>query len=102
MLGAIPLEQRSYIVSKRDKRLGRIEANPKAVSFSDLCSALEAWGFVIRSGKGSHCVAAHRPSGTTITMAKRNPMKRVYVENALEAIRESQTYTLILPRDALK
>ena len=93
MLGAIPLEQRSYIVSKRDKRLGRMEANPKDVSFSDSCLALEAWGFVIRRGKGSHYVATHPASGTTITMAKRNPMKPVYVENALEAIREAQAHT---------
>ena len=73
---------------RRSKRLDRIRNNPKDVSFSDLYSVLEDHDFAIRSGRGSHYVATHPPTGITLTLVRRNPVKRVYVENVLAAIDE--------------
>ena len=75
-------------MSRKTKRLDRIRNNPKNVSFSELCIMLEDHGFHIRTGKGSHNVATHPATGVTITLVKRNPVRRVYVENALAAINE--------------
>ena len=71
-------------VPRRSKRLDRIRNNPKDVSFSSLCHVLEDHGFAIRSGgKGSHYVATHPGTGITLTLVRRNPVRQVYVENAL-------------------
>ena len=75
-------------MSRKTKRLDRIRNNPKNVSFSELCIMLEDHGFHIRTGKGSHHVATHPATGVTITLVKRNPVRRVYVENALAGINE--------------
>ena len=74
---------------RREKRLDRVRNNPKDVSFSNLCHVLEDHGFAIRSGgRGSHYVATHPATGITITLVRRNPVRQVYVENALAAIDE--------------
>jgi predicted RNA binding protein YcfA (HicA-like mRNA interferase family) len=73
-------------MSKKTKRLDRIRNNPKDVSFSEICLVLRDHGFHIRSGRGSHRVATHPATGVTITLVKKNPVRRVYVENALAAI----------------
>ena len=75
-------------MSKKTKRLDSIRNNPKDVSFSELCLVLEDHGFNVRSGKGSHHVATHPATGVTLTLVKRNPVRRVYVGNALAAINE--------------
>ena len=74
---------------RRSKRLERIRNSPKDVSFSNLCHVLEGHGFVMRSGgRGSHYVATHPSTGITLTLVRRNPVRQVYVENALAAIDE--------------
>ncbi len=73
-------------MSRKQKRLDRIRNNRKDVSFSELCQVLNDYGFGIRSGKGSHCVAIHPATGITMTLVRRSPVRQVYVERALEAI----------------
>lgn len=73
-------------MSRRQKRLDRIRNNRRDVSFSELCRVLNDHGFGIRSGKGSHYVAIHPETGVTMTLVRRDPVRQVYVERALEAI----------------
>jgi hypothetical protein len=41
-------------MAKKDKRLQKMRQNPKTVTYDILVSVLEAHGFVITQGKGSH------------------------------------------------
>lgn len=41
-------------MSKNDKRIAGLLANPKAVRFEDACLIAEALGFQWKGGKGSH------------------------------------------------
>lgn len=75
-------------MSRKTKRLDRIRNNPKDVSFSELCLVLEDHGFYVGAGKGSHHVATHPATGVTVTLVKRNPVRRVYVAHSLAAINE--------------
>ncbi len=83
-------------MSQRDKRLEKATNNPKDLSFDELCQIYVDWGFTVEGGKGSHFVAKP-PHGTPVrsrTFPRGNPMKRWYVEAALEAIEELQQYGL--------
>ena len=75
----------------RDRRLQRARQNPKSVSFNDLCRIYEDHGFRIRSGgRGSHFIATLPNSSIRRTFPRRNPMRRVYVAAAINAIEEAQ------------
>lgn len=43
-------------MSRKEKLLAAIRANPKAVRFDDACKAAEFVGFVFHGGEGSHRV----------------------------------------------
>ena len=43
-------------MTRRDKLLAAIRANPKAVRFEDACKVAERLGFTHRGGQGSHRV----------------------------------------------
>ena len=43
-------------MTKRDKLLAAIRANPKAVRFGDACKVAERLGFTHKGGQGSHRV----------------------------------------------
>ena len=73
----------------REKRLESARQNPKTVGFDLLCRILGDHGFMIRKGKGSHRVATLRGTRLRMTFPQKNPMRRVYVERALELIDEA-------------
>jgi len=43
-------------MSRKEKLLAAIRANPRAVRFDDACKAAELIGFVFHGGEGSHRV----------------------------------------------
>ncbi|MEK6544396.1 MAG: type II toxin-antitoxin system HicA family toxin [Elusimicrobiota bacterium] len=45
---------------RQEKLYAAIKNNPKNVRFADLCRLAEAFGFIRRGGKGSHCVYVRR------------------------------------------
>ena len=79
-------------MAKRDKRLEKARRNPKGFSFDELCQLYKDHGFTVRQAKGSHAVAF--VPGNPIsprTFPRSNPMKAVYVREAIDAIEELQT-----------
>lgn len=44
-------------MTKKEKRLQKMRRNPRKVTFDELISVLEDYGFAIRQGKGSHYFA---------------------------------------------
>lgn len=76
-------------MARRQKRLEQARNNPKHVSFMTVCLILKDHGFDIRSGgKGSHFIATRPGKRGRVTIPRRNPVKTVYVQLALEAIDE--------------
>jgi predicted RNA binding protein YcfA (HicA-like mRNA interferase family) len=76
-------------VAKADKRLQKAKNNPKGWRFEELKSLYEAFGFEVRSGKGSHHVAVHpklKPRPTVIKHSGELPPE--YVKQAVELIEE--------------
>ena len=73
-------------MSKRQKRLEKIRANPRQVRFADLRSALESLQFRARPGKGDHWVFEHDLLTYVVTVDPRRPVVlAVYVRQALKA-----------------
>ncbi len=65
----------------------KIERNPKNVSFKDLQTLLESFGFVLRTAKSSHIVVKRRGCQPfSIPFAR--PLKATYVKQALSRINE--------------
>jgi predicted RNA binding protein YcfA (HicA-like mRNA interferase family) len=56
-------------MSKRDKLVERIRANPRNVRFADVVSLLRHEGFVLFNQRGSHCTF-HRRGGRLLTIVK--------------------------------
>ena len=75
----------------RDKRLERARNNPKDVRFAELCLILRDQGLVIRQGKGDHFVATLPGTPKKMSFPRQNPMKRPYVDRALELIDEIES-----------
>lgn len=71
----------------RERRLQKARENPKDVAFSDLRKIYEDHGFMVRSGS-KHYVATYPGTRIRNTFPRQNPMKRVYVRQALDAIDE--------------
>jgi hypothetical protein len=59
-------------MTRRDKLLAAIRANPKGVRFADACKAAEIIGFVRAGGKGSHTVYAKMGEPTILNFQNRN------------------------------
>lgn len=72
-------------MTKLDKRLQRIERNPRNVARDDLVSLLKSYGFVCRGGKGSHSCFKH-PELPEIKLTIPRKLKPGIVKQALEAI----------------
>jgi hypothetical protein len=72
----------------REKRLERARENPKNVRFDTLCRILEENGAMIRPPKGSHYVVSFPGTSHRMTVVHENPVKRFYVERALEMVDE--------------
>lgn len=79
-------------MSQKDKRLARAKANPKGLRFEELLQLYQDWGFVVEpSGRGSHYKA--QLPGTPVrtrVLTRSNPVKGIYVRQAVEAIEEAQ------------
>jgi predicted RNA binding protein YcfA (HicA-like mRNA interferase family) len=65
----------------------KIEQNPKNVSFKDLQTLLESFGFTLRAGKGSH-IFVKRVGCQPFPIPFDRPLKQVYVKKALSRINE--------------
>ena len=59
-------------MTRRDKLLAAIRANPKGVRFADACKAAETISFVRSGGKGSHTVFAKTGEPTILNFQNRN------------------------------
>ena len=59
-------------MTRREKLLAAIRANPKGVHFADACKAAETIGFVRAGGKGSHTVYAKTGEPTILNFQNRN------------------------------
>ena len=78
-------------MSKRDKRLDKIRNSPREVTPDELYVVLGDRGFMVRGGKGSHRVVTLSGTPIVFTLAERTPLKRVYVQAALDAIEEAES-----------
>ena len=59
-------------MTRREKLLAAIRANPKGARFADACKAAEIVGFVRAGGKGSHTVYAKTGEPTILNFQNRN------------------------------
>lgn len=59
-------------MTRREKLLAAIRANPKGVRFADACKAVETIGFVRAGGKGSHTVYAKTGEPTILNFQNRD------------------------------
>jgi predicted RNA binding protein YcfA (HicA-like mRNA interferase family) len=57
-------------MSRRDKLLERIRANPHRVSFRDLATVLEWHGFELRRTRGSHHLFKRGQNSITVVFRK--------------------------------
>ena len=65
----------------------KIEQNPKNVSFKDLQTLLESFGFTLRTTKSSHFFVK-RKGCQPFSIPFARPLKEVYVKKALSRINE--------------
>ena len=76
-------------MTKREKRLQKMRKSPRNITFDDLIRVLEDYGFVIRSGKGSHYSARVEINARVWTIAIVRPhggKKYVYVGKVKETL----------------
>ena len=59
-------------MSKYEKLIASIRANPKAVRFDDACKIALALGFIHQGGKGSHRVFKRKGEVTQLNFQNRN------------------------------
>ena len=84
-------------MSKRKKRLQRIKANPKNVSFDDLRTLLEDYGFVLERSSGSHHSFKVEINGEYVlfVLPYRRPVKPNYVKDAVKLIEEIEAQSQV-------
>ena len=75
-------------VTKREKLLKRIRHNPRNVSFQDMRTLLEAFGFVLDRTRGSHhsFVGWVGEQKVLLVIPYKHPLKEVYAKKALALI----------------
>ena len=75
-------------MSKRTKFVRRMQQNPKAVRFDELCNFLESLG-CRRRESGSHITFTFPGTGRIITVPRRIPfVLPIYVKNVLDLLDE--------------
>ncbi len=79
----------------RERRLQKARQTPKSVQFDELCRIYEDHGFTVRQGKGSHFRAKLPGTAIVRTFVRRNPVREVYVKEALKAIEEARALGFI-------
>ena len=77
-------------MTKREKRLLKIRQNPKNVSFEDLRTILEDYGFVLKRSTGSHHSFQANVGDTEILIVipYARPIGTAYVKEAVKLIDE--------------
>ena len=78
-------------MTKREKRLQKLRQNPKTVSFDDLRTVLERFGFTLIRSSGSHFHFRAKVDDTIFQVTvplKRPYIKAVYIKRVLEVIDE--------------
>lgn len=73
------------VLRRVERLLNMVVANRKNCSYKSIAALREAVGFVARPGKGSHVV--FKRGEETIVIARRSPLKEVYVESVLSILR---------------
>ena len=76
-------------MTKLDKLINRILTVPKDMRFDELKKVLEKYGYILEQPRGGSSHYTFRKEGCEpITIPKRNPVKRVYVEMVKEVVEE--------------
>jgi hypothetical protein len=65
-------------MSKHEKLIAAIRANPKAVRFDDACKIALSLGFIHQGGKGSHRVFKRKGEATQLNFQNRNGLIPFY------------------------
>ena len=75
-------------MSKRKKLLERIRRNPRNVSFEDLITLLNYYGFDLIRSKGSHRSFKGLVGGQAflLTVPYKRPLQAIYVKQALSLV----------------
>lgn len=75
-------------MGKRGKILSQMKSNPKGWRFSQVAGMLEAYGFLLKNRRGSHCVFKHEATGIRLLIPEHGSgtLLPVYVRNAIRAI----------------
>lgn len=77
-------------MSKWDKLLSRILSLSKDMRFDELKKVLESYGYEMNAPKsGSSHYTFRKPGKNPITIPKREPIKKIYVEMVREVVEES-------------
>lgn len=71
--------------ARAKKRLEKARNSPRNVSFEDLDTILQGYGFVLFNVEGSHYQYRHE-SGARLTIPRHKPLGKVYVLQAIAAI----------------
>ncbi|MBD0320342.1 MAG: type II toxin-antitoxin system HicA family toxin [Gemmatimonadetes bacterium] len=75
-------------MGRKEKTLAAMEANPGGWRYDEVASVLQAFGFAVRKGKGSHRAFSHPGGGTVMLVEKgHGALKPYQVEEAARAIR---------------
>ena len=78
-------------MTKLDKLINRILTVPKDMRFDELKKVLEKYGYILEQPRGGSSHYTFRKEGCEpITIPKRNPVKRVYVEMVKEVVEEKE------------
>lgn len=74
-------------MTKADKTLERMKANPQDWRIESLKSVAESYGLVWRQPGGSHVIFRH-PNGAMLSVPARRPIKPVYVKKFVRLVED--------------
>ena len=73
-------------MSKADKILGRMRANPRDWRLETIESVASRYNIKVRKSGGSHVVLSHPDSAIVVTVPAHRPIKPVYIRQFLTLI----------------
>ena len=74
-------------MSKADKLLARMAANPKGDwTMADVQTLCAAHGCLFRRGKGSHVSIAHESAAEILTIPAHRPIKPLYIKKLVRFV----------------
>ncbi len=71
------------------KLLARLKNSQRNVSYRELRSLLESYGFVLSRSRGSHRVFGYPGSPIKLTVVESDEVRPVYVRTAIQKIEEA-------------